>query len=103
MEESRKPSIAITMGDPCGIGPEVVVKALADPWVYASCRPVVVGNTYALERAAELTGSSLRINTVEHPSSAGRDAGTVDVVDIGCDFYAITGHKLYGPSGSGAI
>ena len=27
----------------------------------------------------------------------------VDVEDIGCDFYAITGHKLYGPSGSGAI
>ena len=27
----------------------------------------------------------------------------VDVPDIGCDFYAITGHKLYGPSGSGAI
>jgi cysteine desulfurase/selenocysteine lyase len=29
--------------------------------------------------------------------------GPVDVADIGCDFYAITGHKLYGPSGSGAI
>jgi len=29
--------------------------------------------------------------------------GPVDVQDIGCDFYAITGHKLYGPSGSGAI
>ncbi|MBD3802664.1 MAG: cysteine desulfurase [Thioclava sp.] len=29
--------------------------------------------------------------------------GPVDVDDIGCDFYAITGHKLYGPSGSGAI
>jgi len=28
---------------------------------------------------------------------------SVDVQDIGCDFYAITGHKLYGPSGSGAI
>lgn len=27
----------------------------------------------------------------------------VDVVDLDCDFYAITGHKLYGPSGSGAI
>jgi cysteine desulfurase/selenocysteine lyase len=27
----------------------------------------------------------------------------VDVQDHGCDFYAITGHKLYGPSGSGAI
>ena len=29
--------------------------------------------------------------------------GRVDVTDIGCDFYAVTGHKLYGPSGSGAI
>ncbi|MDO6731918.1 cysteine desulfurase [Marinovum sp. 2_MG-2023] len=29
--------------------------------------------------------------------------GPVDVPDIGCDFYAITGHKLYGPTGSGAI
>ena len=29
--------------------------------------------------------------------------GPVDVQDIGCDFYAVTGHKLYGPSGSGAI
>ena len=71
------------MGDPCGIGPEVVVKALADPRVYASCQPVVVGNTYALERAIELTGSTLKINTVDDPSSAGRDSGTLDVVDIG--------------------
>ena len=29
--------------------------------------------------------------------------GPVNVADIGCDFYVITGHKLYGPSGSGAI
>ena len=83
MEASQKPSIAITMGDPCGIGPEVVVKALADHWVYASCRPVVVGNTYAMERAVELTGSTLRINTVEDPANSGRDSGKIDVVDIG--------------------
>ena len=76
MEDSRKPSIAITMGDPCGIGPEVVVKALADPWVYASCHPVVVGNTYALESAVELTGTALRIKTVDDPSSAGRSSGS---------------------------
>ena len=83
MKASQKPSIAITMGDPCGIGPEVVVKALADHWVYASCRPVVVGNTYAMERAVELTGSTLRINTVEDPANSGRDSGKIDVVDIG--------------------
>ena len=52
----QKPAIAITMGDPCGIGPEVVVKAMADPRVYAACRPLVVGNVYAMEQAVSLTG-----------------------------------------------
>ncbi len=83
MEDTRKPAIAITMGDPCGIGPEVVVKALADPVVYATCRPLVVGNIYAMERAAELTGSSLKIRSSEDPSSAGQDPTAVDVLDIG--------------------
>jgi cysteine desulfurase/selenocysteine lyase len=35
--------------------------------------------------------------------SQGAVHAPVDVQDLGCDFYAITGHKLYGPSGSGAI
>lgn len=83
MAEPHKPAIAITMGDPCGIGPEVVVKALADPWVYASCRPLVVGNTHAMEQAAKLTGSPLKVNAIEDPASAGQDPGAVDVVDIG--------------------
>ena len=51
MPENEKPAIAITMGDPCGIGPEVVIKALADPQVYASCRPVVVGHTTGRQAA----------------------------------------------------
>ena len=41
MANDYKPAIAIITGDPCGIGPEVVVKALANPQIYASCRPVV--------------------------------------------------------------
>ncbi len=82
MNVNDKPAIAITMGDPCGIGPEVVVKALSDPRVYASCRPLVVGNTYAMERAVELTGSSLRINETGDPSAAGADPQVVDVLDI---------------------
>ena len=55
MADPGKPAIAITMGDPCGIGPEVVVKALADPRVYASCRPLVVGNAYAIEQAVRIS------------------------------------------------
>ena len=83
MNTAQKPAIAITMGDPCGIGPEVVVKALADPRVYASCRPLVVGNTHAMERAVELTGLPLQVNRLDDPDSAGQDSTVVDVVDIG--------------------
>ena len=83
MEDARKPAVAITMGDPCGIGPEVVVKALADPWVYASCRPLVVGHPYAVQQAVDLTGSPLRVNRLDDPSTGGQDPRAVDVVDIG--------------------
>ena len=82
MSETEKPAIAITMGDPCGIGPEVVVKALADPQVYASCRPVVVGNTYAMKEAVRLTGLPLQIKETDNPVGAGEDSGVVDVLDI---------------------
>ena len=67
MDSGRKPGIAITMGDPCGIGPEVVAKALADPRVYASCRPVVVGSGYAMEQAVALTGVPLRVGRPDDP------------------------------------
>ncbi|MDE2939301.1 MAG: 4-hydroxythreonine-4-phosphate dehydrogenase PdxA [Chloroflexota bacterium] len=80
--EMEKPAIAITMGDPCGIGPEVVVKALADPRVYASCRPMVIGNTYAMNQAVRATGLPLAIRETDDPIGAGEDPATVDVVDI---------------------
>ena len=38
------PTIAITMGDPAGIGPEIVMKALAVPEVAAWCHPLVIGD-----------------------------------------------------------
>ena len=83
MEPGRKPSIAITMGDPCGIGPEVVAKALADPWVYTACRPLVVGNTYAMEKAVEVSGLPLKVNRLGDPAEAGWDPTMVDVLDTG--------------------
>ena len=48
------PVIAVTMGDPAGVGPEVCVKALADERVRAACRPVVVGDRRRLELAADI-------------------------------------------------
>ena len=78
----KKPAIAITMGDPCGIGPEVVVKAMADPQVYNACRPLVVGNVYAMKQAVSLTGAAVQINETNDPAAAGLEPGIIDVVDI---------------------
>ena len=82
MDGNDRPAIAITMGDPCGIGPEVVVKALTDSRVYDSCRPLVVGNTFAMQQAVELTGSRLRINETDETIAFGLDSQVIDVLDI---------------------
>jgi 4-hydroxythreonine-4-phosphate dehydrogenase len=49
----RKPIVAITMGDPAGIGPEVILKALADPAVRRACNPLILGDWGVLQRAAK--------------------------------------------------
>ncbi|MBE7066813.1 MAG: 4-hydroxythreonine-4-phosphate dehydrogenase PdxA [Ruminococcaceae bacterium] len=48
--------IAITMGDPNGIGPEIIVKMLADSFPYDQCFPVVIGNKDVLQEAANVCG-----------------------------------------------
>ena len=52
----NKPTIAITMGDPAGIGPEIVARVLGEPEVRACCNPVVIGDPKILARAVELGG-----------------------------------------------
>ncbi|MFL6256245.1 MAG: 4-hydroxythreonine-4-phosphate dehydrogenase PdxA [Pyrinomonadaceae bacterium] len=49
---ARVPRIGITMGDPAGIGPEVVLKAVAEPEVLAACVPVIVGDAQHLAHTA---------------------------------------------------
>ena len=78
--DDYKPGIAITMGDPCGIGPEVVAKALADPRVYESCRPLVVGSAWAMQQAIDLTGAPLRVQAAPGAVAA---PGVVKVIDLG--------------------
>jgi 4-hydroxythreonine-4-phosphate dehydrogenase len=60
----HRPIIAITMGDPCGIGPEIIIKALQSPDVTAVCSPLVIGDRLALKRAIAVCNSTLKIHTV---------------------------------------
>ncbi len=52
------PLVGVTLGDPCGISPEVTARALADPGVRSRCRVVVFGDEAIWQRAIELTGAN---------------------------------------------
>src|SRR5215211_7040523 len=77
------PLVAVTMGDPAGIGPEIIAKTFADPDFRIENRALVVGDAPRLQRAADLLGLELRANVVADPEEAGFEEGTVDVVQVG--------------------
>ena len=56
------PRVGITMGDPAGVGPEVVLKALREPALYEHCRPVVFGTRAALAREPAASGLELVVD-----------------------------------------
>lgn len=62
---AEKPVIAITIGDPAGIGPEVVLKAVSESEVIESCTPVVIGDRNLLEALALETGLTCDFRSVD--------------------------------------
>jgi 4-hydroxythreonine-4-phosphate dehydrogenase len=69
------------MGDPAGIGPEIIVKALSDPKIYDLCRPVVFGdqgalNLYTGQRRAPV------LREIAHPSEAQGKPGLIDLIAV---------------------
>ncbi len=78
----NRPIVGVTMGDPAGIGPEIVARALARPELYREVRPVVLGDAALLARAAEISGLKLDINIVESPGAGRFVPGVVDLVPV---------------------
>ena len=79
---NERPIIAISMGDPAGVGPEVMAKALARDDVWECCRPLVVGDVAVLERAIGLVGASLTSRVVANAGDARYDSSAPDVVNL---------------------
>ena len=77
------PLVAVTMGDPAGVGPEIIAKTFADPGFHARNRTLVVGDAGMLERAAQLLGLQLRINEIPEPEDAAFEPETADVLQVG--------------------
>ncbi len=80
---NNAPIIAITIGDPAGIGPEVTAKALMQDKVRKSCRPLIVGDVGVMQRAAELVGAPFTFHAVAEASAALYDPQAPDVLDLG--------------------
>jgi 4-hydroxythreonine-4-phosphate dehydrogenase len=79
---ATRPLIGITPGDPSGIGPEIVVKALSNPMVYEQVRPLVIGDCTSLERACQQVALSPAIHTVHDPTEGRYQPGTIDMIDL---------------------
>jgi 4-hydroxythreonine-4-phosphate dehydrogenase len=79
MTETR-PVLAITMGDPAGIGPEIAVRALLSPEVRDCSRSFLIGDARVFERALAVCGLTATLNRIAGPETMADRAGVIDVV-----------------------
>lgn len=84
MKESsgKIPVIAVTMGDPAGIGPEIAARTFADKTLRDICKPLLIGNSLAMEEAIRISSLKLRLNRITEVSQAGFDDGVIDIFEI---------------------
>ena len=78
-----KPVLGISIGDPAGIGPEILIKALSREDIFKRAVPVVYADRVVLEDALEVTGKAFTLNPVNDPRDALGKAGTIDYVESG--------------------
>lgn len=77
-----RPILGVTMGDPSGSGPEILIKALTRPEVRAVCRPIVVADGATMRRAAEIVGIQVPIRPIERVAHATHRDDLIEVLDL---------------------
>lgn len=77
------PLLALTLGDPAGIGPEIVVRSMADAGVRKAGRCLAVGDPSVVARAVQVCGVDWSVHPVTDPTDARFAEGVVDVLDTG--------------------
>ena len=99
-----RPFVAITMGDPAGIGPEVTAKALLNNRAYERCRPFVVGNAAALDDALRLIGAPTSSRVVHSFEEVVGRPGAIDVLDLeNLDYGAIAPGHVSAAAGKASV
>jgi 4-phospho-D-threonate 3-dehydrogenase / 4-phospho-D-erythronate 3-dehydrogenase len=82
MGSDQRPLVAVTMGDPAGVGPEICARAFADAAVRRESRPILYGDARVMQKAVSLVGAELEICALADLSAATGDAGLVEVIDL---------------------
>jgi len=75
--------IAITMGDPGGVGPEIIAKALQAADIRNLCVPVVIGDLSVMEAALVLSKLHLRLRRIDSPDEAKQSRAVLNIIDMG--------------------
>ena len=78
----KKPMIAVPIGDPAGVGPEIVAKACAQEKVYAAADVVVIGDRQVMENAIRIVGADLKINVISSPSDGDYRPGILNLIAL---------------------
>lgn len=96
--------IGIPMGDPAGIGPEIVVKALSKDEVHKTAKPVVIGDKKTLEQAMKFCGIDLEINVIEKVEDGDYQKGILNLIDLSnIDIEKLEMGKVQGMAGKAAF
>ncbi len=78
-----RPIIGTMIGDPAGVGPEVIARALATGHVHELSIPVLIGSAAAMERAIEITGVPCSVRVIRSIDDLSDDHAIVDIIDSG--------------------
>jgi len=79
---AQRPVLGITMGDPAGVGPEIIAAALAAEFVYDRCLPLVIGDADVMREACELVKAPLEVVTCTAPGGAEPSSHRMAVLDV---------------------
>jgi 4-phospho-D-threonate 3-dehydrogenase / 4-phospho-D-erythronate 3-dehydrogenase len=78
----KRPILGVTMGDPAGVGPEIIARAAAEPAVRRDSRPVVIGAAATMREALALVDSPLTLHAVARVGECRWAEGTLEVLDL---------------------
>jgi 4-hydroxythreonine-4-phosphate dehydrogenase len=80
---NQKPLIAITMGDPAGIGPEIIAKVIGDNRIFSICRPVVIGDTGIMKKIIEEMRAPLSVRSIASLRESEFHKGSLELLSVG--------------------